>query len=339
MLGLTLSLTYQIRIKMTPKFNTIPELLDTLKDEETCRQYLAYQRWEGNPTCPFCGTDHAYTTNRGYKCRDKECRKKFSVTVGTIYENSKVSLRIWFAAVYICTSSKKGISSLQAGRQLGITQKTAWFVLHRVREMLRTKAPHMLRNSVQIDETYVGGLEKNKHAKKRAPKGTARGRSSDIKTPVIGIVETGGKVAVKVSAWVSKKEVSKLISENVEKGSIMVTDGYAMYAYLKNSKEFTHVVVDHKKGEYVKGGFHTNGIENFWSLLKRGIIGIFHQVSPWHLQRYCDEFAARYNTRKITDSQRFELTVKNSAGRLTYTQLISNPVSNRNEPFDGFGKE
>lgn len=317
------------RIIMTP-FTTIPELLDYFSDEDICRQYLEDQRWGGTPACPFCGVVNPYRTNRGFKCREKSCGKKFSVTVGTIYENSKIPLRIWYAAIYLCTSSKKGISSLQAGRQLGVTQKTAWFLLHRVREMLRTKAPYTLTKEVQIDETYVGGRESNKHASKRAKNTEAYGRS-DLKTPVIGIVETGGKVVVKVSEWVTKKNVKALIDENVQKGSIMVTDGYAMYAYLKNSKEFTHVVVDHSKGEYVRGGFHTNGIENFWSLLKRGIIGIFHQVSPWHLQRYCDEFAARYNTRKITDGERFALSVQNSAGRLTYAQLIETPTKNTEE--------
>jgi hypothetical protein len=193
--------------------------------------------------------------------------------------------------------------------------------------MLKVKAPYMLKDTVQIDETYVGGKERNKHANKRT--NVKKGVSEDIRTPVIGIVETGGNVTVKVTEWVNKKYVQNLIAENVQSGSIMVTDGYAMYAYLKNSKEFTHVVVD----EYVKGGFLTNGIENFWSLLKRGIIGIFHQVSPWHLQRYCDEFAARYNSRKITDSERFELSIKNSAGRLTYAQLIAIPPKNNDYGF------
>lgn len=308
-------------------FKTLTECLDYFKEEETCRAYLEQQRWAGIPACPFCGVINPYRTNRGFKCREKACGKKFSVTVGTIYENTKIPLRTWFAAIYLCTSSKKGISSLQAGRQLGITQKTAWFVLHRVREMLKDKAPAMLRNTVQIDETYVGGVLKNKHkskiAKIRAEQGgkSLRGRS-DTKTPVFGIVETGGKIVVKVTDWVTRRKAQELIEKHVVEGSTMVTDGYAMYAFLGKGDKFKHVMVDHSAGQYVNGGFHTNGIENFWSILKRGIIGIFHQVSPQHLQRYCDEFAARYNSRKITDAERFELSISNSEGRLTYSQLI-----------------
>lgn len=308
-------------------FTNLTECLDYFKDEAVCVAYLEQQRWGGTPACPFCGVVNPYRTNRGFKCRDKECGKKFSVTVGTVYENSKIPLRTWFATIYLCLSSKKGVSSLQISRQLGITQKSAWFLLHRIREMLKDKAPQMLRESVQIDETYVGGLAKNKHKSKLAKtkeqqdgKGL-RGRS-ETKTPVFGIVETGGKVVVKVTQWVTKKSAKELIEKHVAHGSTITTDGYAMYAYLGQDDRFKHVMVDHSNGQYVKGGFHTNGIENFWSLLKRGIIGIFHQVSPQHLQRYCDEFAARYNTRQIKDHQRFELSIQNSEGRLKYQQLI-----------------
>ena len=211
--------------------------------------------------------------------------------MGTVYENSKIPLRTWFATIYLCLPSKKGVSSLQISRQLGITQKSAWFLLHRIREMLKDKAPQMLRESVQIDETYVGGASKNKHKsklakiKKEQDGKSLRGRS-DTKTPVFGIVETGGKVVVKVTQWVTKKSAKELIEKHVAHGSTITTDGYTMYAYLGQDNRFKHVMVDHKSGQYVNGGFHTNGIENFWSLLKRGIIGIFHQVSPQHLQSY-----------------------------------------------------
>lgn len=310
---------------MNTNFKNLTDFHKYFIDEETCRKHLEAQRWpEGRIICPFCQSQKIYrfTDGKRFKCAEKTCNKKFTVTVGTIYENSKIPLQKWFLALYIIGSHKKGISSLQLHRDLGITQKSAWFVNHRIREMLTNKAPQLLKGTVQVDEVYIGGREANKHASKRT-KGQ-KGRSEDIKTPVIGIVETGGKIAVSVTPWVSKKNVKALIDKNVQKGSTMVTDGFSMYAYLGASNEFTHVIVDHSKGEYVKAGFHTNGVENFWSLLKRGIIGIYHQVSPKHLQRYCNEFSGRYNTRKINDNERFDLLLKNSEGRLKYEKLIEN---------------
>jgi transposase-like protein len=149
------------------QFKNLKQLFDTFKDEETCKAYLEQQRWNGAPECPFCACTKVYRTNRGFKCGDKFCAKKFTVTVGTVFESSKISLITWLAAIYLATSSKKGISSLQLSRQLGITQKTAWFVLHRVREMLKADAPTMLRNVVEVDETYVGGKNKNRYYGKK----------------------------------------------------------------------------------------------------------------------------------------------------------------------------
>jgi len=159
-------------------FKTLTECLDYFKDEQVCRVYLEQQRWGGTPACPFCGVVDPYRTNRGFKCRAKECGKKFSVTVGTVYENSKIPLRAWFATIYLCLSSKKGVSSLQISRQLGITQKTAWLLLHRIREMLKDKAPQMLKGNVQVDETYVGEKITNKY-KSKIPK-----REKSYKGPV-----------------------------------------------------------------------------------------------------------------------------------------------------------
>lgn len=301
------------------QFNNLPQLLDFFKDEETCKAYYEQQRWGGIVTCPFCGNQKIYRTNRGFKCANPECHKKFSVTVGTIFENSKISLRVWFAAIYLGSAHKKGISSLQLSRDLGITQKTAWFVLHRVREMLKNKSPLVLKNTVEIDETYVGGKNKNRHWDKKVKQ--SQGRAAKDKTPVVGLLERDGEVIAFVVKDTEARTIIPIMQVKVDKGATIVTDAYRSYAGL--GKDFRHVVVKGADGKYVLDNeFHTNNIEGFWGLLKRGIFGIYHFVSEKHLQRYCDEFGYRYNTRALKDAERFDKILTHTHGRLKYQHLI-----------------
>lgn len=309
-------------------FKNLPQLLDYFKKEETCIKYYEKLRWNGEPACPHCGSLNPYKTNRGYKCSDKDCHKKFTVKVGTIFENSKIPFRIWFAAIYLCTSSKKGISSVLLAEQLGITQKTAWFVLHRVREMLKAQAPEMLGgegNMVEADETYIGGKEKNRHTKKKlaSPQtGLANDGTKYVeKKVVIGIVERNGKVILRHVPSAHEENMVSFIEQYVPKGSRIITDEHRSYKNLH--KNYTHDSVTHSLKVYVSGDVHTNTIENFWSVLKRGLYGIYHQVSDKHLERYLNEFAARYNARDTNSFERFEDFLAKSEGGLLYKNLIA----------------
>jgi len=302
---------------MTSQFNSLLQVLDYFKEESTCKNYLAKQRWpDGVVTCPHCESKKVYITNRGYKCANKECHKKFTVISGTIFENTKIGLRTWFAAMYLCTAHKKGISSLQLSRDLHLTQKTAWFVLHRIREMLSENAPELLEGVVEVDETYVGGKNKNRHADKKTKEG------EKDKTAVVGVLQRTGNVSTHVVEETTAEVLHPIVKSSVSEKAILVTDGYKSYAGL--DKLYKHITVNHTEGNYkTQIYFHTNNIENFWSLLKRGIIGIYHNISPKHLHRYCDEFSYRYNSRKIKDTTRFELSVGRADGRrLRYTDLI-----------------
>lgn len=314
------------QINQFSSFKSFSEMLAVLPNETACRNYLELILWKGVPVCPHCGCkneDHYKLKVKGvfkgmYKCKD--CKERFTVTIGTIFEGSHIDLRKWFIAVYIFSSHKKGISSHQLARDLGITQKSAWFMLGRIRYAFQSKSlSTKMEGVIQADESFFGGKNKNRHADKKVLE--SQGRSVKDKTPVLGMMKMGGEVHLSVVPDTKAKTLKPIIEKLVEQGSIVVTDEWPAYKGL--STQYSHVVINHRDNEYVRGAFHTNTIEGFWSLLKRGIYGIYHQVSPKHLHRYCDEFAFRYNSRKNGSTERFDVSLKRTEGRLTYKQLIA----------------
>ena len=301
-------------------FHTLLQMMDTLHTEEDCRVYLENVRWNGKPICPHCGSiseNHYKLTQNGefkglYKCRD--CGKRFTVRQGTMFEGSNLPLKKWFYAIYLFLSHKRGISSCQLARDIGVTQKTAWFMLHRIRHNVKDDDADF-NDMTQVDETYVGGKTQRNRG--------GQGRSTKQKTPVMGLL-SDGKVYARVIKNASSKVLLEVIDELVRKGSTVITDRWKGYNKVK--ERYIHEVVEHNIKEYVNvGGFHTNSIEGFWSQLKRGIIGIYFLVSPKHLQNYCKEFVFRYNTRKQSDADRFNEFLGSFTERLYYGELLMKP--------------
>lgn len=302
---------------MLPYFKTLLDLVKTFPDEASCIEHLESILWPNGPVSPFDTNSKVYKCAGGrYKC--KNSGKYFNVKVGTVFEDTKIPLVKWFMALYIFSSHKKGISSYQLARDIGVTQKSAWFLLHRLRYAFK-QATDELVGVVEVDETYVGGKEKNKHASKKLPGN--KGRSLKTKAAVFGMMERDGNVIAQVVPDVSAKTLIPIIEEAVQEGATIVSDEYNIYRKVVGS--YNHEIVRHKANEYVNGRAHTNGLEGFWSHLKRMIDGVYHHVSIIHLQRYVNEESRRWNTRKMDGGERFNLILGNIAGRLTYKTLIA----------------
>ncbi|WP_374948828.1 IS1595 family transposase [Mucilaginibacter sp.] len=309
------------------EFKSIRELIKAFPDEQTCINHLEQLRWNGNVVSPFDETSKVYTTARGYKC--KNTGKYFNVRTATLFDNTKVELQTWFLAIYLVTAHKKGISSLQLGRDLNVTQKTAWFMLQRIRNCFGIEATEIdidngnkLGGSgtvVEVDETIVGGKVKNMSNAKRKVILENKADRHNNKTVVVGFIERGCNLRmqpVKPSDF-----IPDLVRANVDTESVLMTD--TANTYVKVGQEFAyHEVVDHGKKEYGRDGiYYTNTIEDCFSLFDRMVIGIYHNISSKHIQKYTDEFVFRYNSRKTTNLIRFNSLLSNCTSRLTYNQL------------------
>ena len=300
---------------------TLQEAIIYFSDLQNCIDFISALRWVDGVTCPHCQSKEQYylATRKIWKC--KACKKQFSVKVGTIFEDSPIGLDKWLCAIWLIANAKNGISSYEIQRALGVTQKTGWFMLHRIRLAMQNGSFDKLSGHVEVDETYVGGKVANMHKGKRDER-EQQGRGSVGKAIVVGLLERNGQVRTKVVKKAKKKVLHNLIRDNVEQGTNFYTDAFKSYDGL--TQEYIHETIDHAT-EYVRGNVHTNGIENFWSLFKRALRGTYVNIDSEHLFRYLDEQTFRFNNRKTTDSVRFALVVHMVTGkRITYDQLIDN---------------
>ena len=297
------------------------ELFAMFPDEATARDYLERRRWPDGPRCPVCGLGERVTDRRAGFYRCNQCKEDFTVRTGTIFERSHVPLHKWIYAMYMLVTARKGVSSLQLSKQIGITQKSAWFVLHRLREACGDELTK-LQGIVEIDETYMGGIEANKHEHKKLK----AGRGAVGKTPVLGMRERGkgGRTKAMKLSNTDAQTIQDVIVQNVQVGSTLHTDEHGAYRDM-GGLFFSHESINHSEGEFIRDGVTTNSIESVFAVLKRGMIGVYHHASAKHLGRYVDEFAFRLNDGDVKRHtlDRLDSLIDAAEGkRLTYKRLI-----------------
>src|SRR6266436_1449119 len=308
----------------TPK--TLQQTIQFFSDYVNCRKLMVFVRWQDEVVrCPRCQSEKVTYLEKArvYRCYGNHPKQKFSLKVGTVFEDSPIPLEKWLPAVWLVVNCKNGISSYELHRALGVTQKSAWFMLHRIRLAMQSKSFAKIGGSgseVEVDETFIGGKARNTHKSVRDRRITGRGKSVKDKAIVMGILERGGHVRAQVIADRKGDTLQPLIKKHVETGADVFTD--ELHGYWGLEDEFKHQIIDHAV-KYVDGRIHTNGLENFWSLLKRGLHGTYVAVEPFHLFRYVDEQVFRFNNRKnMNDSDRFSLAISQMVGkRLTFAEL------------------